>query len=664
MMASNPSHHLPLVLLTSTICGVNSFSLANNKALTQKALLLTNINQHRRAHHHHYLSVRKPSSSNWDDEFASSRSNAEVADYLPPWRAESETKESFQTKSNMDFRRPHGTPPPSQPPPKTAKTEQFHYKEGFQFQSTDDFRKPYDGASRQPAITVSHTVEEYVPSSSQPPPPTKENYKEGFQFQSADEFRRPSQGTPGGGSSQPITVSQSPVVDYVPPSQPPPKKEHYKEAFQFQTTDQFRKPSDGTPGGGSTPTNIVSGSSAMPQEYVPPSQPPPKKQHYKEAFQFQSTDDFRKPSDGTPGGGSSMEKSQSTAVYSPISPQRDILGSPDFVDPIPSPPSITQHYSRPKVRSQIDSNSASTYLRGVKWPVHSDPLGVSPEFPLLLTRSTVTILSALATWYLHLFNGCSPVLASSAITLLVSTCVERRLGQAALCGTLAGMSGGHLAPNFGTAVLLGVLASINYEVLIHMKNFCLGIGGRLGATAFLATSVVAKYRRVGSVGRKLRRGIWKSGAGGLSSVMITMMVFHAIGAVATICLRESSDDVGAADPVQASSVIGLMGAICLSNPTAIMALYGGSFVGMALPSRLMHGSAPGKARISQPHTPVGMFTSFAVAGALAGAIHGMTIHWGYWNGGWGGKIGLCAFAGCWLYRGFGNALAIVRNGKR
>jgi hypothetical protein len=78
----------------------------------------------------------------------------------------------------------------------------------------------------------------------------------------------------------------------------------------------------------------------------------------------------------------------------------------------------------------------------------------------------------------------------------------------------------------------------------------------------------------------------------------------------------------------------------------------------------MHGSAPGKARISQPHTPVGMFTSFAVAGALAGAIHGMTIHWGYWNGGWGGKIGLCAFAGCWLYRGFGNALAIVRNGKR
>jgi hypothetical protein len=49
---------------------------------------------------------------------------------------------------------------------------------------------------------------------------------------------------------------------------------------------------------------------------------------------------------------------------------------------------------------------------------------------------------------------------------------------------------------------------------------------------------------------------------------------------------------------------------------------------------------------------------------LAGMIHGMTIHWGYWNGGWGGKAGLCAFAGCWLYRGFGNVYEIVRNGAK
>ena len=362
------------------------------------------------------------------------------------------------------------------------------------------------------------------------------------------------------------------------------------------------------------------------------------------------TDQLFSGSEATPG------KSQPFKAFGKADPQRNVLASPGGQKQMTQQPQ--------QVARGGGGGAANTLLHRIKWPVQRDPPEVSPDFPLLLTRITITILSVLSTWYLHLFNGYSPVLASSAITLLVSTCLDRRLGQAAFCGSFAGMSGGHLAPNFGTAVLLGVLASINYEVLIHMKNFCLGIGGRLGATAFLATSVVAKYRRVGSVGRKLRRGIWKSGAGGLSSVMITMMVFHAIGAVATICLRESSDDSGAADPVRASSVIGLLGALFLKDPTSILALYGGSFVGMALPSRLMYGNAPGKAKQAQPQTPIGLLLSFAGAGALAGMIHGMTIHWGYWNGGWGGKAGLCAFAGCWLYRGFGNVYEIVRNGAK
>lgn len=266
----------------------------------------------------------------------------------------------------------------------------------------------------------------------------------------------------------------------------------------------------------------------------------------------------------------------------------------------------------------------------------------------------------MATWYLHLINGFSPVLASSAMTLLVSTCLDRRLGQAAFCGSFAGMSGGHIAPNLSMALVLGALSSASYEVFIHIKNLCLGIGGRLGAAAFVATALLAKFGGVATVGSKMRRGLWEAGVGP-SSVVVSMVLFHMIGSVATIFLRECSDDSAAADPVRASSVIGLLGALFMRDPTSVLALYGGSFVGMALPSRLMYGNAPGNTKAGQPQTALKLLTSFAVAGAISGLIHATTLHQGYWLGGWGGKAGLCAFAGCWIYRGIGNALEFVGN---
>jgi hypothetical protein len=309
-----------------------------------------------------------------------------------------------------------------------------------------------------------------------------------------------------------------------------------------------------------------------------------------------------------------------------------------------------------------NNNSGTTLLHNIKWPLRNDPPGPSPEFPLLVTRIAVTILSTISTWYLHIFNGYSPVLASSATTLLVSMCLDRRLGQAAFCGSFAGMSGGHLVPNISIALLLGSLTSASYEMLIHVRNAFLGIGGRLGATAFLATAAVAKYQNVKFVGKKLRRGLYKSGAG-LSSILVTMVLYHALGAFLTIFLRESSDDSGAADPVRASSVIGLLGALFVKDPTAVLALYGGSFVGMSLPSRLMYGNAPGKPKPSKLQSALPLFGSFTAAGAIAGLIHAVTIHSGYWSGGWGGKAGLCAFAGCWAYRGIGNAVEFVKQKK-
>ena len=154
------------------------------------------------------------------------------------------------------------------------------------------------------------------------------------------------------------------------------------------------------------------------------------------------------------------------------------------------------------------------------------------------------------------------------------------------------------------------------------------------------------------MGRKLRRDLWRSGAGSFS-ILTSMILYHMLGAVATILLRESSDDSAAADPVRASSVVGLLGLLFLRDPTAVLALYGGSFVSMSLPSRLMHGyvDAPrSNARsLVRPQGPLSLLGSFARAGALAGLFHAMTMRHGYWNGGWGGKAGLCAFTGCWVY---------------
>jgi hypothetical protein len=215
-----------------------------------------------------------------------------------------------------------------------------------------------------------------------------------------------------------------------------------------------------------------------------------------------------------------------------------------------------------------------------------------------------------------------------------------------------------LLPNLSMTALLGFFTTASYEIVIKINNLFSGIGGRVGASAFLATSVMAKYQGVRFVGRKLRRGLWSNA--GLSSIATTMVLYHAIGAALTIFLRKSSDDSGAADPVIGSSVVGLVGSICLSNPMAALSVYGGSFVGMSLPSRLMNGNAPGKPKQGKPQSALALLGSFSAAGAMAGLIHALTIHSGYWNRGWGGKVGLCAFAGCWAFRGFGNMAEFVQ----
>lgn len=529
--------------------------------------------------------------------------------------------------------------------------------------STDDFRKPYGTPASTPP----------PPRGPPPPPPppivrNDNTVRMNFQTVSNDEFRRP-HGMPSGFNMP-----------------PPPRPTVTKQSFQTSTTDDFRRSSDTASGIGAPQQTIyqrptpkirnppVDG--VIDADWVKPSAMPASVKRFFDQQAAMSKASVTSLSDAaidaqirspdsidtSPSFGARTPSAQVTASSYSQASSPPLPTSAENVPYQATPPiNIAQHdlQQYDQKMSTAQANSKKILLGGMSL---RDPPGDSKEHPELLARALVIMFSTLATRQLHLINGISPVLASSAITLLTSTCIDRRLGQAALCGSLAGMCGMHLVPNLSMTALLGVATTVSYEVLIRINNLFSGIGGRVGASAFVATSVMAKYQGVRFVGRKMRRGLW-SGSG-LSSIATTMVIYHAIGAALTIFLRQSSDVDGAADPVRGSSVVGLLGSICLKNPMAALALYGGTFVGMSLPSRLINGNAPGKPRLGKPQSALSLFGSFTAAGAMAGLVHAFTIHSGYFNRGWGGKVGLCAFAGTWAYRGFGNMAEFVNQRQK
>jgi len=206
-----------------------------------------------------------------------------------------------------------------------------------------------------------------------------------------------------------------------------------------------------------------------------------------------------------------------------------------------------------------------------------------------------------------------------------------------------------MVPTWQYAMGLGALTSLFYEVLIEKKNSFVGVGGRLGATAFIASLIIAAMQ-----GLPTGLSLASLSIDNLQkSVILSMAFWHAVGSAGTILLRATSDDTRATDTVRASATIGLIGALLLKDKTAALAVYGGSFVGMSAPTRLLHGILPSQVKdgAKVPDTSsVTLLTSFAIAGALGGIVHGASIGLNWFNGGWGGKAGFCGFVGCLLYR--------------
>ena len=275
-----------------------------------------------------------------------------------------------------------------------------------------------------------------------------------------------------------------------------------------------------------------------------------------------------------------------------------------------------------------------------------------------IPRISVTVAGTYLTWLLQQ-QGYTNVMASSALTLIccmLST--NASLCQGAFCGTFAGMASKTIIPSWYSALGLGLLTSSLYEVLIESKNKFVGVGGRLGATAFIASLIIAF-----TIGTPTGLSLSLSSLPSFNVIMnhlvqnkdviLSMSFWHAVGSIGTILCRENGDDTTAKSPVRASAVIGLMGALFLTkNKSAALAVYGGSFIGMSAPPRLVHGILPGQD--SKAISTVRLLSAFAIAGALGGMVHGLTIGLGWFNGGWGGKAGFCAFLGCLLYRGVHN----------
>mmetsp|Transcript_11112 Transcript_11112/g.32936 ORF Transcript_11112/g.32936 Transcript_11112/m.32936 type:complete len:362 (-) Transcript_11112:176-1261(-) len=314
-----------------------------------------------------------------------------------------------------------------------------------------------------------------------------------------------------------------------------------------------------------------------------------------------------------------------------------------------------------QIRGSDDSNLASRGGGLGAWPKTRDPRGVPPDFPLTATRVSVAIAATVLTWYAHASanpSRCGPVLASSAATLAASL-VAPGLGQAAFCGSFAGMSSASLVPGWREALAVGTLSAALFEALIHARNAFLGLGGRLGLVAFVATNVAMMFRRVPAVATPT-----------VSTAPIAVMtIAAAIGSAMTIAVRETSDDTAAADPVRAASVVGalaglMVGTIPGFTDLAALAAYGGAFTGMSLPSRLLKGVVPAKQGQNAPQPqpgPLALLISFASAGALGGLFHALTIGWGWWSNpaGWGGKAGFCAFVGVVAFRIIAKASSVV-----
>mmetsp|Transcript_44299 Transcript_44299/g.106719 ORF Transcript_44299/g.106719 Transcript_44299/m.106719 type:complete len:436 (+) Transcript_44299:152-1459(+) len=308
------------------------------------------------------------------------------------------------------------------------------------------------------------------------------------------------------------------------------------------------------------------------------------------------------------------------------------------------------------LRPQEKNNMALNASIEQFWKV--DPKGMAADYPDTRARFIAGILATIFTWHGITVNGLNPVMASSATTLAISLW-SPGLGQAAFCGSFAGMNANG---SWGMMLTAASLTAASFEVLIHRGNKWVGLGGKLSFQAFMASNLTALLFGKATFGWISRLpttlpALWSVVK---ASPIGYGMLCGALGSVLTIFLREIAEynpnrDNDLQDPIRSSAVIGILAAMAMGmggflDDYGAMIMFGGAFTGMSYPSRLLKGKGGGTNLKRSDPTALQTLIWFGVAGAFGGLIHALSLTLKLWTGGWGGKAGTCAFAGGCLFR--------------
>lgn len=240
---------------------------------------------------------------------------------------------------------------------------------------------------------------------------------------------------------------------------------------------------------------------------------------------------------------------------------------------------------------------------GVEWKEY-------PKFILAV------VIGALATFYLTK-AGMSAVLASSIIGI-VGSWVVKRYEIEIFTGSFVGMSS-VIFFSYGGIVIASLIASIAY---LMGKNVFVGIGGKLGSSAFIGTMLVALFVGV---------DIWNFEIALINTtlplwfVVITLL----LSALASVATSQLAQRYFKGSVVVGSSVVGILG--------YLLSLSFGTFSGL-LAGTVFAASFAGMSQIKLLKNPL----YFAIAGLFTAIIFLASSTYFL---GLGGKMGTSAFIG-------------------
>lgn len=237
------------------------------------------------------------------------------------------------------------------------------------------------------------------------------------------------------------------------------------------------------------------------------------------------------------------------------------------------------------------------------------------------------LFGTLATLALTIEGGVNPVVAAS-ITGIVVALAAPSVAVPAYCGAFVGMSSPLLFPTYWYGIGAAVVATMVYIVALPVFH---GVGGKLGTTAFVGTTVTVVLTEGAFLADPL------PGAPTIGLVLGVTVV----GAVATFSLHTRLP----LGPVLASAIVGAVTGILLPvafgdvGGTLAAAAFGASFTGMATTARV-----PNEGWM-----------------ALAGLAVGLTfVYTMPYLGGSGGKLGTIAFISCLAIYGTVGTFHLVR----